>query len=364
MPKTPRGFHLPPFVMEPEDLEEIALRIEHNLEQGEEKIFWPVPTGFSTVDQLAGGGLHSGDLNIIGGVQNVGKTALMLQWAQHIAENDALALVVCYEHNNVTLWERLICQSSFQESGSEHVTAEMLRNAYIEVIRERDRLSSDNGGHNLHMMDEVLARLDGGTQAWANLSAKMRNIWLVTGDGLNTDMDAITRYIDLAAMHYEKKRIVLFVDYVQRVPVISNARALVAEERIEMVLAGLKGLAMRKTSEGIVLSVVAIGAADEQGLRQGRVHFENLWGNAIMQYEPDDAVIGNRDGWAEDEEPVVRWAVEKNRRGISNKEFRHKYHGAAYWFEPDGEQVETSHSWQGERDELRMETTIKVGNQN
>ena len=130
-----------------------------------------------------------------------------------------------------------------------------------------------------------------------------------------------------------------------------------------MVLAGLKGLAMRKTSEGIVLSVVAVGAADKQGLRQGRVHFENLWGNAIMQYEPDVAIIGNRDGWAEDDEPVVRWAVEKNRRGISNKEFRHKYHGAAYWFEPDGEQVETSHSWQSERDELRMGTTSKVGDQ-
>jgi len=361
MPKTPRGFHLPTFVMEPEDLEEVALNIERNLEQGKEEIFWPVPTGFNTVDQLTGGGLHSGDLNIIGGVQNIGKTALMLQWAHHIAANGALALVVCYEHNTVTLWERLICQSSFQENGKKHVTTEMLRNAYIEVIRERDRIKIDNGNHNFHMMDEVLARLDGGVRAWANLSEKMRNIWLATGDGLNTDMEALTRYIDLASMHYEKKRIVLFVDYVQRVPVISTARALEAEERIEMVLAGLKGLAMRKTSEGIVLSVVAIGAADEQGLRQGRVHFENLWGNAIMQYEPDVAIIGNRDGWGKDGQPIVRWAVEKNRRGISNVEFRHKYHGAAYWFEENGEEVDKSQSWQSERDELKTEVSRMAG---
>jgi translation initiation factor IF-1 len=355
MPATPRGFHLPPFVMEPEDIEEVALKIEGNLELGEEEIFWPIPTGFSTIDRLTGGGLHSGDLNIIGGVQNIGKTALMLQWAQHIASRHALALVVCYEHDTVTLWERLFCQSSFQERGDRHVTTEMLRAAYIEVIRERDKLKRENGNQHLHMMDEVLARLDGGVQSWANLSSKMRDIWLMTGDGIHTDIEAIAQYVDLASIHYEKRRIVLFVDYVQRVPVIYTARALEAEERIERVLAGLKGLAMRKMSEGIVLSVVAIGAADEQGLRRGRVHFENLWGNAIMQYEPDVAIIGNRDGWDEDGTPIVRWAVEKNRRGISNIEFKHKYHGAAYWFEEQGEEVERSQSWQAERDELKDE---------
>jgi len=51
--------------------------------------------------------------------------------------------------------------------------------------------------------------------------------------------------------------------------------------------------------------------------------------------------------------PIVRWAVEKNRRGRSNLEFRHRYHGAAYWFEPQGRTVEAGESWQPERDELR-----------
>ena len=69
-----------------------------------------------------------------------------------------------------------------------------------------------------------------------------------------------------------------------------------------------------------------------------------------MQYEPDLAIIGNRDGWDEGENPMVRWGMEKNRRGKSNLEFRHRYHGAAYWFEPEGEPVTGNQSWQVERD--------------
>jgi hypothetical protein len=339
--------------MEPQDLEEVALKIEKNIEKGNEEVFRPIPTGFDTVDEQTGGGLHSGDLNIIGGVQNIGKTALVLQWSHEIASSGALAIVVCYEHSTTTLWERLLCQSSFMVSGREHISTDTLRSSYIEAIRGRNAALSNGDGTKHHMLDEVLGSLPDGTKAWADLSGKMRNIWLVTGDGLNTDLEAISKYIDLAVDTYDQRRVVLFVDYVQRVPVIDASRALEAEERIERVLAGLKGLAMRKTSEGIVLAVVAVGASDDQGLRQGRVHLENLWGNAIMQYEPDVAIIGNRDGWDEDGNPVVRWALEKNRRGISNLEFRHIYHGAAYWFEARGALVDRESSWQQERDEIR-----------
>lgn len=354
MPGTPRGFHLPPFVMAPDDLEEVALKVERSLQEGREKSFWPIPTGFNTLDDLTGGGLFGGDLTIVGGVQNIGKTALILQWANSIAGNGDLAIVVCYEHSTKTLWERLICQSSFAGGDEEHITMDLLRDAYIGSIRERDGRGGNGAEDKLHMMDEVLSRLPNGVRAWARLSEKMRNIWLASGDGLNTDLEALSKYIELAINHYKKNRIVLFVDYIQRVPVIDTSRAVQAEERIERVLAGLKGLAMRTTAEDAVLSVVAVGAADGEGLRMGRVHLENLWGNAIMQYEPDIAVIGNRDGWDDSGIPIVRWGVEKNWRGKSNLEFRHRYHGAAYWFEPRGVPVVLDKSWQLERDELRV----------
>ena len=353
MPATPRGFHLPPFVMAPEDLEEVALKLEDDLEKGREEAFWPIPTGLCSIDELTGGGLHAGDLTIVGGVQNIGKTALVLQWANHVAGDGALGIVVCYEHSTKTLWERLICQNSLEGEGTGHITTDVLRDAYVGSIRERDRRREEGAEAQLHMLDEMLSRLPNGVRAWARLSGRMHNIWLVSGDGLNTDLEALSKYIELAVKHYKRTRIVLFVDYVQRVPVIDTSRALEAEERIERVLAGLKGLAMRVSSEDAVLSVVAVGAVDDEGLRRGRVHLEDLWGNAIMQYEPDVALIGNRDGWDGDGVPIVRWAVEKNRRGRSNLEFRHRYHGAAYWFEPQGRAVEAGESWQPERDELR-----------
>ena len=353
MPGTPRGFHLPPFVMAPEDLEEVALRVETSLETGREDSFWPIPTGFATLDELTGGGLHGGDLTIVGGVQNIGKTALILQWANYLAGKGALAIVVCYEHSTRTLWERLICQNSIEKPGAEHITMDLLRDAYIGSIRERDERTGQDGAGKLHMMDEVLGRLPGGVRAWARLSERLHNIWLATGDGLNTDLEALSKYVELAVHQYKRTRIVLFVDYVQRVPVIDTSRAIETEERIERVLAGLKGLAMRTSAEDAVLSVVVVGAADEEGLRMGRVHLENLWGNAIMQYEPDVGLMGNRDGWDVDGTPLVRWGVEKNRRGRSNLEFQHRYHGAAYWFEPSGKPILQAESWQGERDELR-----------
>ena len=353
MPGTPRGFHLPPFVMAPDDLEEVALQVERSLQEGREEAFWPIPTGFHTLDDLTGGGLSGGDLTIVGGVQNIGKTALILQWANHIAGEGDLAIIVCYEHSTRTLWERLICQNSFEGGDKEHITMDLLRDAYIGSIRERDSRRDNGREDGLHMMDDVLSRLPNGIRTWARLSGKMHNIWLASGDGLNTDLEALSKYVELAHRHYKRNRIVLFVDYVQRVPVIDTSRAIQTEERIERVLAGLKGLAMRTSAEGVVLSVVAVGAADGEGLRVGRVHFENLWGNAIMQYEPDIAVIGNRDGWDESGVPLVRWSVEKNRRGKSNLEFRHRYHGAAYWFEPEGVPVMLDESWQLERDELK-----------
>jgi KaiC/GvpD/RAD55 family RecA-like ATPase len=353
MPKTPKGFHLPPFVMAPEDLEEVALHIEKKLAVGCEDIFWPIPTGFDPIDHYSGGGLHAGDLTIIGGVQNVGKTALVLQIANHISVNDALAIIVCYEHSTITLWERLLCQNSFLVDPDEHITMDSLREAYIETIRERNRILAGQSTQKIHMLDEVLSRVPRGTESWSKLSDRMRNIWLVMGDGVNTDLVSLNQYIEIAIQHYHKHRVVLIIDYVQRVPIIDTSRALNSDERIERVLTGLKGMAMRITSQGYVLSIVAVGAADVDGIRQGRVHFENLWGNSIMQYEPDIALIGNRDGVDTNGVALVRWAIEKNRRGQSNIEFTHRYHGAAFSFERSGERIGCEESWQSEREGCR-----------
>lgn len=346
MPEPRRKSDLPVGCMAPLNLEEAALQIEAMLASGSEEIFKPIPTGFDHYDRLLGGGLHSGDLHILGGVQNIGKTAKVLQMASQIAAQGVLALVVCYEHSVMTLWERLLCQSSLAAGGNGHVTADELRNAYILAIRDRRDGNHSNGCHP-HMMDEVIRRLPAGLKAWNRLSEIAQNLWLVTGDGLFTTMDALEHYLHLAFQY--RDRVVLFVDYLQQVPVLETARHLEAEERIERALKGLKALALRFTNAGKVLPIVAVAAVDEEGLRRGRVHVENLWGNAVIQYEPDVVWIGNRDGRTTEGDPIIRWGLEKNRRGPSDLEFRHGYRGSAYSFDLEGDPVPEEDSWQVER---------------
>lgn len=343
MPKLPRGFHFPPFVPVPEDLDELALRLAGRLAAGRAHEWVPMATGFPGLDALTGGGLHGGDLAVVGGVPNIGKTALVLQWARHLAADGVLAVVVCYEHAPQVLWERLLCQSAWQQGGG--LTRDALREACLAVVNEAAAAADP--------LDAVLGRVPHGVAAWAHLSACAANLWLASGDGRHTDLEALSRTVDLAVEH-GWTRMVLFVDYLQRVPVLAT-RSLAAGERIERVLAGLKGLAMRTTARETVLAVVAVGAADAAGLRRGRVHLENLWGPTLMQYEPDLAWIGNRDGMDGTGCPRVRWAVEKNRRGPSQVEFRHRYHGAAFWFDPEGARVDTGADWQSERDRARRE---------
>ena len=347
MPDPERKSDLPVGCMSPLNLEEAALKIEEMLAVGSEEIFTPIPTGFLHYDRLMGGGLHSGDLHIIGGVQNIGKTAKVLQMASNVAAQGVIALVVCYEHSVMTLWERLLCQSSFALGENGHVTADDLRAAYILSIRNRDAVDKLNGDK-LHMLDEVIRQVPNGLEAWNRLSEIAQNLWLVTGDGLFTTVDALEHYLHLAFRH--RDRVVLFVDYLQQVPVLETERYLEADERIERALKGLKALALRNTNSGKVLPVVVVAAVDEEGLRRGRVHVENLWGNAVIQYEPDVVWIGNKDGRTSGGDLVIRWGVEKNRRGPSDLEFRHRYKGAAYSFDLVGEPVSEEDSWQAERE--------------
>jgi hypothetical protein len=354
VPAPERKSELPIGCMAPLNLEEAALQLERMLSSGHEDIFKPVPTGFGNYDRVLGGGLHAGDLHILSGVQNIGKTAKILQMASAIAAQGILALMVCYEHNVITLWERLLCQASYRGYENGYVTANALQSAYIEAVRKRDRMLEAEDGKKMNLLDEVIDTLPDGVKSWTRLSEYAQNLWLVRGDGLYTTLDALAQYLEIAFRY--NNRVVLMVDYLQQIPVIETERRLTAEERIERALKGLKGLALRYTNDGKFLPVVAVAAVDGRGLRRGRVHVEDLWGNAIMQYEPDVVWVGNRDGKTEEGHSVIRWGIEKNRRGPSDVEFRHVYHGAAYYLDPMGEPVPEADSWQQER---RRVTTME-----
>ena len=345
----------------PLDLEEVALTIDHKLSESTVDMFAPISTGFPELDAQLGGGFHGGDLVLIGGVQNIGKTAVALQFAGNIADDPStLCIFVCYEHSEQAMKERLLIQHSFEGLDKPFAKAVDINKAYLDVIKERDRIAPQLRGmanEAYTYWNRVIGRLPNGVNAWNRLSQKTHRIWLNTGHSVYSTPDALEAYVKMAVDQYKYKRIVLFVDYVQRVPVIlPGVRGVIDPlERIDAVLRYLKSMALNFVNDGIVLAVVGVAAADKEGLRQGRIHVENLFGPETAQYEPDIALIMNKDLEKIDGCPVVRMCVEKNRHGVSDVEWRHKHYGAAFLFDRNGIVVPEDESWQAERRMLRNE---------
>ena len=77
-----------------------------------------------------------------------------------------------------------------------------------------------------------------------------------------------------------------------------------------------------------------------------------MWGNATMQYEPDGALVLNKDH-SENGVEQVRLAIEKSRRGESEIELRYPFKGSVYSFGSPGIRITEDQSWQRERAALK-----------
>jgi replicative DNA helicase len=335
----------------PWDLAEAVLSFDQRLRDGRLESYRPTPLGFPEIDAALGGGLRAEDLCLLGGMQNVGKTIIALQAARNLAvDGQVLPIVVCYEHSREVLLHRLLCLESLDNPdapATSGVTRAEIEGAVLEYY---DRHRAADGRQPLNL-DWLLRRLPQLERSWLRLGRYMERLWLVQGDGTQTTTEWLYEYVRLAQEMAPYKRVLLIVDYAQRVPVppLLNLTGLDWAGRIDFVMRALKGLA---TQLGV--PVLAVAAADAEGLRRQRVHFENLWGPATVQYEPDVALIVNRDTADEaGTARTVRVAIEKNRNGPSEVEFRHRLHGAHYCLSRRGEPVGPEDSYQVERTELR-----------
>jgi replicative DNA helicase len=337
-----RKTELPPGNELPQELKPVLEDMDARLAGGDPSWFQPIPTGFAGLDPVFEGGLHSEDLLLIGGPQNVGKTAWALQGARQIARSGRTVLYICYEHSPLVLAERILCQES-DEAGSGFSVGQ-LHDAYRKAVAAKDGIRKANSsGQAPGMLDLVAGAL--GPSGYASISrmdSYWHNLLLVRGDGLCTHIEAIENYIELTRKHYAES-FCLFIDYAQRVPVMPRSGVhLDYLQRIDAVLRGLKSFAVKYH-----IPVVAVSAADMEGLRQGHIHIENLWGPVTVQYEPDIGVILNpiRPG-------LVRLAVEKNRHGPTDLEWDLEFRGRFYRFGEAMRPVPPEESWQRERGRL------------
>ncbi len=309
---------LPVGVSFPKTALEVSVEFDAHLKAASAANYLPISTGFAELDELLGGGLHPESLMLIGGPPGVGKTIFVLQAARNIAASgEAIACVVCFEHSEVYLYHRLLCLESFlRANGHEPIT--------LDAIRDAIANASDIG------LQTLLDALPAARSAWEGIVSYWERLCLIKGHPLKTTLNVLDIY--LSHLQARGDRVVLFLDYLQKVPVISPGYEISAEKQIRIVTEGLKNLAM---AHGV--PIVAVAASDAVGLKNEQVRFQDLWGGSSVQYEPDVAVMLNRGRGDEtngDNQnlPVV-FSIEKNRLGPGNIEIAHEFLGQHFAFQ-------------------------------
>lgn len=297
-------------------LADVMTAADERLRSGERFSSRTWATGFEPLDTYVAGGLRAGELTLLGGPQGLGKTTFALQIARNVVAAGGEAVYLCYEHTEQDLLERLLTMEAAEIGGSEGIT----------LARLRTELSEHEGTAGLA---ERLGGVGHGAQAVESLQGFAERLTLVSGAGI--DLAAV----EALAAQAGARGAVLFVDYLQKIGV--NGVALHEDERVSRVVETLKDLALAHA-----IPVVAIVAADIDGLRERRTRLHHLRGSSALAYEADVALMLNdkfavvaRHHLVYDAPNADRFrdylviSIEKNRGGLDNidlqfrKDFEH-----------------------------------------
>ena len=288
----------------------------------------PIATGFDLLDRVLEGGMHAQDLMLIGGSPGVGKTIAALQIARHVALCDRDVVFISYEHGSATMLGRLLAlELGNLTAGDNAPEIDRLRNLVVEAT------SGYRSLEDLLLSEPLL------TEAHRRMDAYADRLWLVRGSGSHTDLDAIERTMPATS---EGQEPLLIVDYLQKVPVRPEPDS--EAEKVTRVAEGLKDLALRRS-----VAVIALVAADWEGVRAGRVRMHHLRGSSALGYECDIALMLNDKHRAVSRthltyDPVkaetfhhqVVFTVEKNRGGPAMVDLEFRKDFMHYRFDPVG----------------------------
>lgn len=226
-------------------------------------------TGFEPLDTVMGGGIHPGDLTLIGGNPGIGKTILALQWARNWAASGTDVVFASFEHDERELLGRLLLLEIGNLAAAGQPSHAEVRRLVRQVITGAVPL------------DELLPGSDRLRSAANRLAQYADRLWLLGASSSTTDIaalaDAVTAGRDAPAA--------LFVDYLQKVAVagtIGNGR------RTAAVAEALKDLALTEH-----VPVVAISAGADAGLEARRMRARHLLGSSFLAYEADAIVMLN-----------------------------------------------------------------------
>jgi replicative DNA helicase len=324
----------PPEATGPATLQQIMDRLDRRVAEGNVGHLRSLPTGFRPLDDVLNGGLHAGELMVVGGRQGVGKTIFGLQLARNAACSDdgSGALYICYEHSREHLFSRLLCLESAEQGCPAPLTLKKLNEI---ALREADGLG----------LLERLRRLPGYQAVVEAVKAYAERLVLVKASGDHSTLGSIRQWVQgLASTGTE--RFLVVVDYLQKIPV--NLDTLQPEAEVTTYLAqSLKELAMATGAR-----VVAIAASDRPGLKSKRVQLADMRGSSALQYEADVALMLNNKYDIVSREHLISnlsraeqmrsWLVmtlEKNRAGRSAVDMEYAFEAAQFRLVPTGDFV-------------------------
>lgn len=306
---------------------EVLEQLDTRLKSHEETDVRSVPTGFDVLDDILGGGLHPGELLLLGGPPGVGKTIAALQWARQLARRGETALFVCYEHEPTTLLVRLL-GLEIGEGGGDEKLAQGLTGLLAE---------GDATGRGL---DELLRGHPSGSQALERLRSYADRLVMVRASGAHTTLEQID---ELMREHSAAGTTsVLFLDYLQKIPMQPEPAE--EAEKVTRTVEGLKDLALEHH-----MPVVLLSAVDSEGMRASRLRLFHLRGSSAIAFESDVVVMMNSKEKAVAKvhltyDPVrardfrnwVVFSIEKNRGGPNLLDLEYGKDFAHFRFDPDG----------------------------
>jgi replicative DNA helicase len=288
----------------------------------------PLRTGFELVDRVLDGGFRQHDLVLLGGAPGVGKTIAALQIARCAATDGHQVVYASYEHDELTMLGRLLALELGDLATPENA---------VEVDRLRKVVVDATAG--FRRLDEVVDSEPLIRQAVAAVNSYGGGFRLVRASGATTDIAALEDSV--RATDAEGAEL-LVVDYLQKVAVSPEPAD--EAEKITRSAEGLKDLALRRG-----VAVLALVAADWEGVRSGRVRLHHLRGSSALAYECDVAILLNEKHRAVSKvhlayDPVraeqfhrqVVFSIEKNRGGPAMVDLEFRKDFEHYRFDPLG----------------------------
>jgi replicative DNA helicase len=317
---------------------DVLLNLNDKVASGRVGEYQPIPLGFTPLDKAIGTGLRAGELLLLGGAQGTGKTTMALQMARNIASaGQANVLYICFEHDEEYLLNRLISQESALAHLPHKTGAIKIQDVRREILGTW--VAEGGGGPQLATNPRLRPSLD-------RIARYGQNLFLLRGSQTTSTIDNIRRLVDEHKKSSGDRRLLVIVDYLQKVPVIPEPPT--ETEKVTYVVNGLKDIALSEE-----VPMIAIVAADKEGLKASRLRNHHLRGSSAINYEADIILILNEKYHivakvniefnpyqAQRFRDWVVVSVEKNRGGQDNVDLEFEKHFEFSCFDPNGRTVQ------------------------